>query len=294
MPLGASRGRMHVATEVPPAGARMDRDHRSLPPRRPHLAQNRLEPDAPPSPRPPPRLLDGSPAPSLPWSPAFFPGRSFLRTGRFDVAWSRRLRREVEQTQIAQGRRRAHPSPRPRAQPRRHRPAVPPVVVRRRTRQRRPQLLQLFWGGQERERTGTRDRAMVDEAVPPLVVEAARDLSNPVRRLPRHPRHDLRRMLLRQQPENLPVTALHPFAGAPIAPLQLVHAHFCRQLDASCHAHIPHPDSALFGIIGISPNPGAMRLCNSRPNIFPDHRHLDTPQAIASILRGSRENRFSV
>jgi hypothetical protein len=59
-------------------------------------------------------------------------------------------------------------------------------------------------------------------------------------------------------------------------------------------AHIPHPDSALFGIIGISLNPGAMRLCNSRPNIFPDHRHLDTPQAIASILRGSRENRFSV
>src|SRR5215467_2178783 len=46
MPLGPPRGRMHVATEIAPAIARMDGDHWPLSPRRPHAAQDRFEPDA--------------------------------------------------------------------------------------------------------------------------------------------------------------------------------------------------------------------------------------------------------
>src|SRR5262245_36709532 len=38
--------------------------------------------------------------------------------------------------------------------------------------------------------------------------------------------------------------------------------------------HIPHPNSEPFGIIGINPNPYAVRLWSSRPNISLYHRHL--------------------
>ena len=41
-------------------------------------------------------------------------------------------------------------------------------------------------------------------------------------------------------------------------------------------------------------NPGTMRLCSSRPNIFLDYRYLGTLWPTAPILRSSRENRFSV
>jgi DNA replication protein DnaC len=41
-------------------------------------------------------------------------------------------------------------------------------------------------------------------------------------------------------------------------------------------------------------NPGVMRLCSSRSNRIQEHRHLDTSSAIASILRGARENRCSM
>src|SRR5262245_35336497 len=140
---------------------------------------------------------------------------------------------------------RAHPTSRTRTQPRRHGAAVPHVVLRRRTQQRRAQLLAIRWRGQERAGIGAprgpmRPPAMVEESPLPLVVVAARDLPDPVRRVPSHLRDLVRRVTLRQEPEELPVTALHPLTRAPIAPLEFVHTQFRRKLDASCHVSILH------------------------------------------------------
>ncbi len=85
-----------------------------------------------------------------------------------------------------------------------------------------------------------RPPAMIDEAFLSLVVVAARDLPDPVRGVARHLGHYVRRVALRQQPEELPVTALHPLTRAAVALLQFVHTQFRRKLDASCHASILH------------------------------------------------------
>jgi len=82
--------------------------------------------------------------------------------------------------------------------------------------------------------------AMIDEAVLPLVVEAARNLPDPVRGVARHLGDCVGRVALRQEPEELPVTALHPLTGAAVALLEFVYTQVRRKLDASCHASILH------------------------------------------------------
>jgi hypothetical protein len=76
---------------------------------------------------------------------------------------------------------------------------------------------------------------VIDEAVLPLVVEAARDSANPVRRIPGHLGRYIRGMPLREQPEDVPMAALGALAGATVAAFQLVHAQFRRKLDVSWH-----------------------------------------------------------
>jgi hypothetical protein len=143
--------------------------------------------------------------------------------------------------EIAQGGVLAHRATDPRAQPGRHRAAVPHSVLWRGTQQRLAQLVELVRGGQEPSGMGMPRlpvcaRAVIDQGRRSLLREAARNSADPIGRIPRQLGHLRRWMPLRQQPEDVPVAALRALAGAAVAPFQLVHTQICRQLDSSWHA----------------------------------------------------------
>src|SRR5262245_45125201 len=145
--------------------------------------------------------------------------------------------------QIAQGRVLADWSAESRAQPRRHRAAVPHVVLWRWSPQRLAQLLQLLGRGQERVRMGTpcppmRGLAVIDEGRCSLLVVAACHSADPIGRIPGHLGHLIRRMPLREQPEEVPVAALGALPGPAVAAFQLVYIQVRRQFDSSWHAPI--------------------------------------------------------
>ncbi len=99
MPLGPPGGGVDVASEVPPAIAGMDHDHRPLPPQRPDATQDGFEADRCSSVAHTSTTAPGcSWLPPPPWSPGFFESRLLLGAGRLGVPWPWRLRREVEQT----------------------------------------------------------------------------------------------------------------------------------------------------------------------------------------------------
>ena len=158
------------------------------------------------------------------------------RVGRCDVARTRDLARPVPLAPSGPRGRHAHRSAGASAQPGCHRPTVPPLTRGRGTRQRGPPLIsERLRAGEERVRTGTRARALSEEPFLPLVVPAARDRPDPVRRVARHLGHLIPQVPLRQPPDDRPVAPLHPRARAAVAPLQLRHTPVRCQRDPSRH-----------------------------------------------------------
>jgi hypothetical protein len=154
-----------------------------------------------------------SPTPSRAWSPALFKGRSPLGAGGFGMARPGRPGRgvepvRVEPVRVVQGGIPADWSARAHAA--RPRPCgwsgPPPAAPD-------PQARCAVRGvGRARAgsgtRAGVRGRALIARRRLSRRVEAARDSSDPIRRLACHRRHLIRRVAPRQPPEGLPVAAL--------------------------------------------------------------------------------------
>ncbi len=119
--------------------------------------------------------------------------------------------------------------------PRCHHAACPALPSGSRAAERLAQLFQLRAG--EQQWRAPRPRVLpVDHALRPLGVVALGDLADPVARVAGALRHQLRGLAAREQPEDLPPTALGGLMRPPIAGRQFV----CGQVGNKLYSsHVP-------------------------------------------------------
>src|SRR3954453_22652810 len=147
----------------------------------------------------------------------FFKPRLLVQA-RLGIGGPRQLTRQVEATQVFDTALGRHGATNPPGDPVRHLAPGPQPAVRRRLADHVAQLLHL---GLVEQRGGT---GIVQPAVAQtrkaVVVVAPQDLADPDRRIARDLRHELRRMSLAQQPDDLKVTALNAAIRCLVAALQ--------------------------------------------------------------------------
>src|SRR5688500_16822804 len=118
--------------------------------------------------------------------------------------------------------------------PARHLAPGPQPAVGRRLADQVAQLLQLALV-EQRGGTGIVQPA-VAQTRNAVVIVAPQDLADPDRRIARDLRHELRRMSLAQQPDDLKVTALNAAIRCLVAPLQLLGRVMCNEKNVNGHA----------------------------------------------------------
>src|SRR3954468_564970 len=163
----------------------------------------------------------------------FFKPRLLVQA-RLGIGGPRQLTRQVEATQVFDTALGRHGATNPPGDPVRHLAPGPQPAVRRRLADHVAQLLHL---GLVEQRGGT---GIVQPAVAQtrkaVVVVAPQDLADPDRRIARDLRHELRRMSLAQQPDDLKVTALNAAIRCLVAPLQLLGRVMWSEKNSTGHA----------------------------------------------------------
>src|SRR3954469_4288824 len=157
-----------------------------------------------------------------------------LVQARLGIGGPRQLTRQVEATQVFDTALGRHGATNPPGDPVRHLAPGPQPAVGQRLADHVAQRLHL---GRVKQRGGT---GIVQPAVAQtrkaVVVVAPQDLADPDRRIARDLRHELRRMSLAQQPDDLKVTALNAAIRCLVAPLQLLGRVMWSEKNSTGHA----------------------------------------------------------
>src|SRR4051794_31082532 len=163
----------------------------------------------------------------------FFKPRLFVQA-RLGIGGPGHLPRQVQTTQVLDPALRRYGATNPPGDPERHLAPAPHPTIGRRLADHVAQLLQL---SRVEQRGGT---GIVQPAVAQtrkaVVIVAPQDLADPDRRIARDLRHQLRRMSLAQQPDDLKVTALNAAIRSLVAPLQILGRVMWSEKNSTGHA----------------------------------------------------------